>query len=97
MSELRERQEQQRTALLENLGETTHGIMRRAWQGTASKRDAIKAKCLECTVGMRAEIRDCTSYTCPLFEYRPFRESVGHRDGASCAPESPIDPEGAPG
>ena len=50
------------------------GIKERAFAGTASPREAIKAFCLYCAGDMRSEIRDCSSYACPLREYRPYQE-----------------------
>lgn len=46
---------------------------------TAGK--AIKAKCSECMgctkdriePGFKQSIRDCTSYQCPLYAFRPYR------------------------
>lgn len=31
---------------------------------------AIRAKCLDCSVGQVAEVRLCTATNCPLFVYR---------------------------
>ena len=50
------------------------GVKERAYAGTAPPRAAIKAFCLHCTGDQRNEIRDCTSYACPLREYRPYQE-----------------------
>lgn len=52
------------------------GWKERAYAGTASPRAAIKAFCLHCTGDMRAEIRDCTSYACPLRECRPYQSDA---------------------
>lgn len=38
---------------------------------------AIRAKCLDCTCGQVAEIRECPIKECPLYEYR-----MGHRPKA---------------
>lgn len=35
---------------------------------------AIRAKCLECSVGQVKEVRECPIKSCPLYEYR-----MGHR------------------
>ncbi len=35
---------------------------------------AIRAKCLDCTCGHPAEVRNCTIKSCPLYPYR-----MGHR------------------
>lgn len=31
---------------------------------------AIKAKCLDCCCGRRAEVKECPAKTCPLWRYR---------------------------
>ena len=49
------------------------GIYERACNGTASKRDAIKAHCLMCVCWERVEIARCTSWSCPLYNYRPYQ------------------------
>ena len=46
---------------------------KRAYAGTASPREAIKAKRLECVCFCETEVRLCTSPGCPLWEYRPFQ------------------------
>lgn len=48
-------------------------IKTRAFAGTTSPRTAIKAFCLSCTGDSRATIRDCDSYGCSLWEYRPYQ------------------------
>lgn len=48
-------------------------VKERAFKRTTSPRGAIKAFCLECSGDSRAIIRDCTSYGCPLREYRPYQ------------------------
>ena len=61
------------------------GIMQRAFEGTASPRGAIKAKCLEC-VGyedVKETIGGCTCYGCPIWAYRPYQtKEVGSESGA---------------
>jgi len=52
-------------------------IKTRAFAGTTSPRTAIKAFCLSCTGDSRATIRDCNSYGCPLWEYRPYQTGGG--------------------
>jgi hypothetical protein len=46
-----------------------------------SFRKAINAKCFECVgagqdANYRNEIRNCTSYTCPLHQLRPYSRAV---------------------
>lgn len=52
--------------------ESCQGILRRAFDGTGSKRDAIKAHCLSCTHFDRAQIKACAVTLCPLHAYRPY-------------------------
>jgi hypothetical protein len=48
---------------------------KRALDGKASPRVAIKAFCLECVGYVRKDVTNCTAYACPLYEYRPeFKE-----------------------
>lgn len=46
-------------------------LTRKALEGKASPRGAIKAFCLECVGYERKEIIFCTAPCCPLYEYRP--------------------------
>lgn len=41
-----------------------------------SLRAATKAFCLECVQWQREEVRACPSVACPLYPYRPYRESL---------------------
>lgn len=34
---------------------------------------AIKAKCLDCTLDTREEVRNCEAYLCPLWAVRPYQ------------------------
>lgn len=58
----------------------------RAWEGAPSYRNAITAKCLECTGYQRMEIVRCTADGRPLWQYRPY-------GGGDIGPESTIDPD----
>jgi len=49
------------------------GAIERAYSGK-SKAAGIKAFCLRCVGYNRADVRDCTSYGCPLHPYRPFQK-----------------------
>lgn len=51
-------------------------ILERAFEGAASPRAAIKAKCLECLNFDRKAIGACTGYSCPLWAYRPYQKGV---------------------
>ena len=53
--------------------ESAKNTLRRAFSGSASPRAAIKAQCLVCVGYDRNAIRDCTGFSCPLWEYRPFQ------------------------
>jgi hypothetical protein len=61
------------------------GVMKKAFEGKASPRGAIKAQCLICVGYERAAITACTGFSCPLWEYRPYQ--VGE--------DSEIDAEGS--
>lgn len=52
-------------------------ILRRAFDGTASPRQAIKAKCLACVGFIRADVTNCTSSLCELHPYRPYQTPRG--------------------
>jgi hypothetical protein len=60
---------------LEQAGSMRRGIVARAFAGTASPRQAIKAKCLECVCyELPVEnIGGCTITRCPLWLYRPYQ------------------------
>jgi hypothetical protein len=46
----------------------------RAFSGAASPRAAIKATCLVCVGYDRSEVTNCTGWSCPLWQYRPFQQ-----------------------
>lgn len=52
------------------------GIFERAFGGSASRANAIKAKCLACTNFQRDEVRECPTVLCPLHPIRPFQVKV---------------------
>lgn len=52
-----------------------------AFFGSASPRQAIKAMCLACVGFDRQSVRNCTGYSCPLWQYRPYVD-----DGTKPAP-----------
>lgn len=47
----------------------------RCAEGTASKKDAIKMQCLECWGWNQKETTSCNNTACPLFQYRPYKDS----------------------
>ena len=52
------------------------GILKRAYQGKASPREAIKAMCLMCHgYEDRERITDCTAYACALHAFRPYQRA----------------------
>lgn len=58
-------------------GQMFRGIVRRAYEGIASPRQAIKAKCIQCVCfdDVVNQIRDCNSTGCPLWQYRPYQDN----------------------
>ena len=42
-----------------------------------TRKQAIKAKCLDCSGGIRAEVRRCPTTSCPLWPYRMGTEQKG--------------------
>jgi len=46
---------------------------------------AIRAKCIECVCGSKAEVRKCVIPSCPLYPYRmghdPHRKGIGGKGG----------------
>lgn len=53
----------------------SRGIVKKAFEGASSPRQAIKAKCLTCANFDRAEISLCRVLLCPLHAFRPYRET----------------------
>ena len=51
---------------------SVRGALFRAFSGAANPRAAIKAMCLTCMGYDRGQIENCTGWSCPLWEYRPF-------------------------
>ena len=41
-----------------------------------SLRAAVNAFCSECVCWQREEVKNCTSHTCPLYQYRPYSGKV---------------------
>lgn len=61
-----------RLAQIEKTCPSYANITRKAYSGK-SKAAALKAKCLDCSCWLRAEIRNCTVLACPLHPYRPYQ------------------------
>ena len=62
-----------REKALSQAPESAKGVLAGAFSGSASPRKAIKAMCLSCTGFERKEIANCSSFACPLWQYRPFQ------------------------
>lgn len=58
-------------------GELYRPLMRRAFEGDCSPRQAIKAQCLICVGYDRDSVTNCTGYSCPLWTFRPYQNSGG--------------------
>jgi hypothetical protein len=65
------------------------GILRRAYDGTGGRTNAVTAFCLHCTGYDTETVRTCTSYSGPLWQYRPYA-------GSATSPEksAPHEPSG---
>ena len=57
------------------------GILRDAFNKTAPKSRAIKAKCLDCCCFDRDEVKNCKAELCPLWHYRPYTTRKKADDG----------------
>ncbi len=55
-------------------------VILRSYIGAASKRQAIQAKCLDCSNLTVDEVRHCTATGCPLWRYRPYAKEEDHHD-----------------
>jgi hypothetical protein len=55
---------------------SARGILRRAFDGTGGRSNAIKAMCLACVGYDRETVRTCTGWCCPLWKYRPFQSEA---------------------
>ena len=59
--------------MIENASPASKNVLSRSFSGRASPRQAIKAMCLTCVGYERKAIENCTGWSCPLWEYRPFK------------------------
>ena len=57
----------------------------RAYTGK-SRNAAIRAFCLHCVGFLKNEVRDCTSYGCPLHPYRPYQVENDPEDSDAMEP-----------
>lgn len=51
----------------------SRGLVAKAFGQSCSPRQAIKAKCLDCAVFDREEVRLCRVTVCPLWPWRPYQ------------------------
>lgn len=63
---------QERAKFVKTLPDAYIGVFTRAYEGK-SLRNAINAKCLDCTACQRNQIKDCEITTCPLWSVRPYQ------------------------
>lgn len=54
---------------------SARGILKRAFEGSGGRKNAIAAMCLHCTGYDRETVRNCTGWSCPLWQWRPFQSS----------------------
>ena len=57
-------------------GPSRLGAFRAVYDGSASPRQAIKTKCLECCWLDEAGIRECTATACPVWGFRPYQQKA---------------------
>lgn len=62
-------------AYLGTVPSKVRSLFDKAFSGTASPRQAIQTKCLQCSHADRGEITHCTVTTCPLWCYRPYQRN----------------------
>ncbi len=60
---------------------------KRATEGK-SLRACINAQCQECCYYQIQEVRNCTSFTCPLYAVRPYQLPQGSLEDQDTPPES---------
>lgn len=61
-------------AVVEEAPESVKNSLAHAFSGSASPRKAIKVFCLVCVGYDRSEVKNCSSWGCPLWAYRPFQD-----------------------
>ena len=59
---------------IKRLAPSRSRVFLRAWAGIGTKREAVRAKCLDCSNLVVEEIRKCPATGCPLWRYRPYQE-----------------------
>jgi hypothetical protein len=59
-----------------------------------SRKNAVKAFCLECVCWQKEEVRSCTDLGCPLYPYRPYKNRVNHSDNQAGSEQESQNPVG---
>lgn len=67
-------------AVLDDVPPKYQAIVRRAFTGTNSPREAVKAFCLTCVGFVRSDVTDCPALGCPLWAYRPYQAGDDSED-----------------
>lgn len=67
---------EQKTEEIRNTSPMYQGVVAKALEKRASPRQAIKARCLQCTNFQRLEISACQVARCALWEYRPYQDTI---------------------
>lgn len=57
--------------------QSCQNTLARAFSGSASPRQAIKAMCLACVGYERKSIENCSGWSCPLWKHRPYQSEGG--------------------
>ena len=63
-----------------NIPNLYHGSFRKLWIKSLqhkSMKAAVTAKCQDCMCWQNTEVKLCNIVTCPLWQYRPFRDKNG--------------------
>ena len=68
------------TQYLETTPSKVRVLFGKVFEGTTSPRQAIKAKCLDCSHHDRGEISLCRVDTCPLWAFRPYQAARGRNE-----------------
>lgn len=68
------------TEYVATMPEKSRKLIERAFDGTTSPRQIIKAKCLACCNFDRAEAAACSVQLCPLYALNPYRANAQEGD-----------------
>lgn len=63
-----------------NIPNLFHGSFRNKWIKALqhkSMKAAVVAKCQDCMNWQNTDVKECEIVTCPLWQYRPFRDKNG--------------------